>query len=188
MAKSKKKAKLSRFSRFSKQQMILATVFILGFGGIGGYYIIKSYAAWAPGSFAWLKGIDVSSGRVSCRNTAFHTGYGTIVYNCVLSTKTSTGTYTNDHYVGNYIVATGQFQKTGPSVTKSGGFDARDQIFKCANMDNYFAGQGYYTGYGYVYYGYVYSWYGAPIAKPAYYAASTKNCTSSGDWQKIYTW
>jgi hypothetical protein len=45
MAKSKKKAKLSAFSRFSKQQLIVALVFILSFGSFGVYTIIRSYAA-----------------------------------------------------------------------------------------------------------------------------------------------
>lgn len=44
MAKSKKNTKLTFISKFSKQQIIIALVFILGFGGFGVYKLIKSYA------------------------------------------------------------------------------------------------------------------------------------------------
>ena len=45
MAKSKKNTKLTFLSKFSKQQIIIALVFILGFGGFGVYKLAFSSAA-----------------------------------------------------------------------------------------------------------------------------------------------
>lgn len=54
MAKSKKKTKLSAFSRFSKKQLIIAGIFILGFGGFGIWKVAFSSAA----SFQTIKSIS----------------------------------------------------------------------------------------------------------------------------------
>lgn len=187
MAKSKKKAK-SAFSRFSKQQLIVAGIFILGFGGFGVWKLAFSSAATPPPYnmttikyVNYAKTPDSVRGMMICVSVYGQTGYGPLS-NCIQQNPKSTSQYRT----GLYSPITQTFNPTS-GWFKSNNVNKQTQ---CANMNYQFRGTNpLATAYGPTQYGQIYRYYGGKWQiKWSNKNLINGNCYPSGDWMNASAW